>query len=69
MKMRPSIAAAGVADALGGTGAVLFPAVASAHSTTHTLRFTAVLLGRRRAARRRQPSPAWLSLRSTPAAP
>jgi hypothetical protein len=44
MKIRTSIAAAGAAVVLGGTGAVLLPAVASAHSTTHTLRFTAVTL-------------------------
>jgi hypothetical protein len=44
MKIRTSIAAAGAAVVLGGTGAVLLPAVASAHSTTHTLKFTAVTL-------------------------
>src|SRR5215472_3558951 len=44
MKIRTSIAAAGAAVVLGGTGAVLLPAVASAHSTTHTLKFTAVSL-------------------------
>jgi hypothetical protein len=41
MKIRTSIAAAGVAIVLGGTGAFLAPAMASAHSTTHTLKFTA----------------------------
>jgi len=44
MKIRTSIAAAGAAVVLAGTGAVLLPAVASAHSTTHTLKFTAVTL-------------------------
>lgn len=44
MKIRTSIAAAGAAVVLAGTGAVLLPAVASAHSTTHTLKFTAVQL-------------------------
>lgn len=44
MKIRTSIAAAGAAVVLGGTGAVLLPAVASAHSTTHTLKFTAITL-------------------------
>jgi hypothetical protein len=44
MKIRTSIAAAGAAAVLAGTGAVLLPAVASAHSTTHTLKFTAVTL-------------------------
>ena len=42
MKIRRHVAAAG-AVALLGTGAVVIPAVAaSAHSTTHTLRFTSV---------------------------
>jgi hypothetical protein len=44
MKVRTSIAAAGAAVVLAGTGALLLPAVASAHSTTHTLKFTAVTL-------------------------
>ena len=44
MKVRTSIAAAGAAVVLAGTGALLLPAVASAHSTTHTLKFTAVQL-------------------------
>ena len=44
MKIRTSIAAAGAAVVLAGTGAILLPAVASAHSTTHTLKFTAVPL-------------------------
>jgi len=44
MKIRTSIAAAGAAVVLAGAGAVLLPAVASAHSTTHTLKFTAVSL-------------------------
>jgi hypothetical protein len=43
MKIRMSIAAAGAAIVLGGTGAFLAPAMASAHSTTHTLKFTSVL--------------------------
>jgi len=42
MKIRTSIAAAGAAAVLAGAGAVMLPAVASAHSTTHTLKFTAV---------------------------
>ena len=45
MKIRTSIAAAGAAAVLAGAGAVMLPAVASAHSTTHTLKFTAVQLG------------------------
>jgi hypothetical protein len=42
MKIRTSIAAAGAAAVLAGAGAIMLPAVASAHSTTHTLKFTAV---------------------------
>jgi hypothetical protein len=42
MTIRTSIAAAGAAVVLAGAGAVLLPAVASAHSTTHTLKFTSV---------------------------
>jgi hypothetical protein len=42
MKVRRSIVAAGAAVVLGGTGAALLPAVASASSATHTLKFTAV---------------------------
>jgi len=45
MKIRTSIAAAGAAAVLAGAGAVMLPAVASAHSTTHTLKFTAVTTG------------------------
>jgi hypothetical protein len=41
MKLRMSIAAVGSA-ALLGTGALVLPAVASAHSTTHTLKFISV---------------------------
>jgi hypothetical protein len=41
MKVRTSIATVGAAAFLGG-GAFLLPAVASAHSVTHTLKFTAV---------------------------
>src|SRR5215469_9487419 len=44
MRLRTSIAAAGAAVALAGAGAILLPAVASAHSTTHTLKFTAIAL-------------------------
>ena len=44
MKIRTSIAAAGAAAVLAGAGAVMLPAVASAHSTTHTLKFTAVTM-------------------------
>ena len=42
MKLRTSLAAAGAAVVLGTTGALVLPAVASAHSATHTLKFTAV---------------------------
>jgi hypothetical protein len=42
MKIRTSLAAAGAAVVLGTTGALVLPAVASAHSGTHTLKFTAV---------------------------
>jgi hypothetical protein len=42
MNIRTSIAAAGAAVVLGGTGALAFPAMASAHSTTHTVKFTSV---------------------------
>ena len=42
MKLRTSLAAAGAAVVLATAGAVLLPAVASAHSATHTLKFTAV---------------------------
>jgi hypothetical protein len=42
MKIRRSIIAAGAAVVLGGTGALALPAVASAHSATHTLKFTSV---------------------------
>jgi hypothetical protein len=42
MKLRTSLAAAGAAVVLGTTGALVLPAVASAHSTTHTLKFLAV---------------------------
>ena len=41
MKIHRSIAAAGAAAIL-GTGALLLPAAASAHSVTHTLKFIAV---------------------------
>ena len=44
MKIRTSIAAAGAAAVLAGAGAVMLPAVASAHSTAHTMKFTAVQL-------------------------
>ncbi len=42
MKVRRSIIAAGAAVVLGTTGALLVPAVASAHSATHTLKFISV---------------------------
>jgi hypothetical protein len=42
MKIRASIIAAGAAVVLGGTGALALPAVASAHSAAHTLKFTSV---------------------------
>ena len=42
MKLRTSLAAAGAAVVLGTTGAFVLPAVASAHATTHTLKFIAV---------------------------
>jgi hypothetical protein len=41
MRLRTSLAAAGLAGVL-GTGALVLPAVASASSATHTLKFTAV---------------------------
>lgn len=42
MKGRRSIIAVGAAVMLGTTGALVVPAVASAHSATHTLKFTSV---------------------------
>jgi hypothetical protein len=42
MKLCTSLAAAGAAVVLGTTGALVLPAVASAHGTTHTLRFVSV---------------------------
>jgi len=42
MKGRRSVIAVGAAVILGTTGALLVPAVASAHNTTHTLKFTSV---------------------------
>ena len=42
MKLRTSLAAAGAAVVLATTGALVLPAVASAHSSTTTLKFTAV---------------------------
>ena len=39
MKLRTSLAAAGAAVVLGTTGARALPAVASAHSSTSTLKF------------------------------
>jgi hypothetical protein len=42
MKLRTSLATAGSAVVLGATGALVLPAVASAHSATHTLKFTTV---------------------------
>jgi hypothetical protein len=46
MKIRTTIAAAGVAALVGGTGAVLLPAAASATNASHTLKFTAVTVKR-----------------------
>jgi len=42
MKVRTSIIAAGAALVLGTTGALVIPTVASAHSSTHTLKFISV---------------------------
>ena len=42
MKVRTSIIAAGAAAVLGATGALALPAVASANSATHTLKFISV---------------------------
>ena len=42
MKLRTSLAATGAAIALCATGAFLLPAIASAHSGTHTLTFVSV---------------------------
>jgi hypothetical protein len=42
MKLRTSLAAIGAAVVLGSTGALALPAVASAHSQTHTLKFVSV---------------------------
>jgi hypothetical protein len=42
MKIRTSIIAAGAAVALGTTGALVLPAVASAHSASTTLKFISV---------------------------
>jgi hypothetical protein len=42
MKLRTSLAAVGTAVVLGTTGALVLPAVASAHNATHTLKFTTV---------------------------
>ena len=42
MKIRTSIIAAGAAVALGTTGALVLPAVASAHSASTTLKFVSV---------------------------
>ncbi len=43
MKIRTTIVAAAAAVALSTTGALVLPAVASAHSATHTLKFVSVL--------------------------
>ena len=45
MKLRTSLAAAGAAVVLSTTGALVLPAVASAHSGTTTLKFLAVQKG------------------------
>lgn len=42
MKLRRSLATAGAAVVLGTAGALLVPAVASAHTSTHTLKFITV---------------------------
>jgi hypothetical protein len=42
MKLRTSLAAAGTAAVLGVTGALVLPAVASAHSASTTLKFISV---------------------------
>ena len=42
MKLRTSLVAAGAAVVLGTTGALVLPAVASAHSSTTTLKFVSV---------------------------
>jgi hypothetical protein len=42
MKLRTSLAAAGAAVVLGTTGALVLPAIASANSATHTLKFISV---------------------------
>jgi hypothetical protein len=42
MKLRTSLAAAGAAAVLGVTGALVLPAVASAHSASTTLKFISV---------------------------
>jgi hypothetical protein len=42
MKLRTSIIAAGAAVVLGTTGALVLPAVASAHSASTTIKFTSV---------------------------
>ena len=42
MKLRTSLAAAGAAAVLGVTGALVLPAVASAHSASTTLKFVSV---------------------------
>ena len=46
MKIRTSLTAAVAAVVLGGTGALVLPAMASAHSATTTLKFTAVTVKR-----------------------
>jgi hypothetical protein len=42
MKLRASLAAIGATAVLGTAGALALPAAASAHSTTHTLKFISV---------------------------
>jgi hypothetical protein len=46
MKLRTSLAAAGAAVVLSTTGALVLPTVASAHSASTTLKFTAVTKAR-----------------------
>ena len=46
MKIRPALASVGAAVVLGTTGALVLPAVASAHDASTTLKFTAVTVHR-----------------------
>src|ERR1700722_2970436 len=42
MKVRAALSAIGLAALLGGSAALAAPAIASAHSVTHTLKFTSI---------------------------